>query len=49
MSNNVEEINMKNPTYYFFNDIIYIENFDPINIKIDEKSYKIFLFTILDI
>ena len=27
-------------TYYFFNDIIDIENFDPDNIKIDEKSYK---------
>ena len=49
MSNNVEEIKMKTPMYYFFNDIIYIENFDLINIKIDEKSYKVFLFTILDI
>ena len=26
--------------YYFFNDIIYIETFDPNNIKVDEKSYK---------
>ena len=25
---------------YFFNDIINIENFDPNNTKIDEKSYK---------
>ena len=25
---------------YFFNDIIYIENVDPNNIKINEKSYK---------
>ena len=49
MSINVEEIKMKTPMYYFFNDIIYIENFDLINIKIDEKSYKVFLFTILDI
>ena len=45
---NVKDINIKNLTYYFFNDTIYIENFDPNNIKIDEKSYKIFLFTILD-
>ena len=40
MSNKVEYINLKNQTYYFFNDIIDIEDFDPNNIKIDEKSYK---------
>ena len=40
MSNKVKDINIKNRTYYFFNDIIYIENFDPNNIKIDEKSCK---------
>ena len=39
MSNEVKDIDMKNRTYYFFNDIINIENFDP-NIKIDEKSDK---------
>ena len=39
-SNKVKDINIKNTTYYFFNDIINIENFDPNNIKIDEKSYK---------
>ena len=39
MSNKVKEINTKNRTYYFFN-IIDTENFDPNNIKIDEKSYK---------
>ena len=31
---------MKNHTYYFFDDIINIKDFDPDNIKIDEKSYK---------
>ena len=36
MSNKVKDINIKNRTYYFFNDIIDIENFDPNNIKIDE-------------
>ena len=36
----VKEIFIKNQTYYFFNDIISIENVDPNNIKIDEKSYK---------
>ena len=40
MSNKVEDINIKNSTYYFFNDIFDIENFDPNNIKIDKKSYK---------
>ena len=38
MSNKVKEIDIKNRTYYFFNDIINIENFNPNNIKIDQKS-----------
>ena len=40
MCNKVKDINIKNRTYYYFNDIINIENFDPNNIKIYEKSYK---------
>ena len=40
MCNKVKDINIKNRTYYFFNDIINIENFDLNNIKIDENSYK---------
>ena len=40
MSNKVKDVNIKKRTYYFFNDIIDIENFDSNNIKIDEKSYK---------
>ena len=40
MINKVKDINIKNRTYYFFNDIIDIENFNPNNIKIDEKSCK---------
>ena len=40
MSNKIKDINIKNRTKDFFNDIINIENFDPNNIKIDEKSYK---------
>ena len=40
MSNKVKDIDMKNRTYYFSIDIIIIKNFDPSNIKIDEKSYK---------
>ena len=40
MSNKVKDIDIKNRRYYFFNDIININNFDPINIKIDGKSHK---------
>ena len=40
MSNKVKVINIKNQTHYFFNDIINIENSDPNNIEIDEKSYR---------
>ena len=39
MSDKIKGINIKNQTYYFFN-IINVKNFDPNNIKIDEKSYK---------
>ena len=35
-----KQINIKNRTYYFCNDIIDIENFDPKLLKIDKKSYK---------
>ena len=40
MSNKIKDIDIKNHTYYFFDDIINIKNFDPNNIQIDEKSYK---------
>ena len=40
MSDKVKETDIKNLAYYFFDGTIDIENFDPINIKIDEKSYK---------
>ena len=48
MSNKFKDIYIKNRTYYFFHDIINMKNFDPNKIKIDEKSYKILLFTTLD-
>ena len=44
----VKDINIKNHTYYFFHDIINVKDFDPDNIKIDKKSRKNILFTILD-
>ena len=36
----VKNINIKNHTCYFFDDIINIKDFDPNNIKLDEKSNK---------
>ena len=48
MSNKVKDIDVKNRTYFFFKDIINIKDFDPSNVKIDEKSYKNFLFNTLD-
>ena len=36
----IKEINVKNCTYYFYNDIIGIETFDSNNQKLDKKSYK---------
>ena len=35
-----KQINIKNRTQYFYNDIIDIENFDAGLLKIDKKSYK---------
>ena len=35
-----KQINIKNRTYYFYNDIIDIENFDAKLLKIDKKLYK---------
>ena len=40
MSNKIEDIDIKNRTFFFFNDIINIKNFDPNKIKTDEESYK---------
>ena len=37
---NIKQINIKNRTYYFFNDMINIQNFDPSLIKINKKSSK---------
>ena len=36
----VKQINIKNRTYYFYNDIIDLENFDARLLEIDKKSYK---------
>ena len=36
----VKQINIKNRTYYFYNDITDLENFESNMLKIDKKSYK---------
>ena len=36
----VKQINIKNRTYYFYNSIINIKNFESNLLKIDKKSYK---------
>ena len=36
----VKQINIKNRTYYFYNDMINLKKFQPNLLKIDRKSYK---------
>ena len=37
---NIKETNIKNRTYYFFDEMINIKDFDSSLIKIEKKSYK---------
>ena len=36
----INENNQTNETYYFYNDLINIKDFDPKLLKLDKKSYK---------
>ena len=36
----IKELNIKNRTYYFYNDIIDLKTFDSNNLKVDKKTYK---------
>ena len=36
----IKEINIKNQTYYFYNDITDIKTFDSNNLKLDKKLYQ---------
>ena len=45
----VKQINIKNRTYYLYNDMIDIKDFDADLLKIDKKSYKKLTFTKLGI
>ena len=40
MSNKFKDISIRNHTYYLFDDINNMKNFDPNNIKINENSCK---------
>ena len=35
-----KEINVKNGTYYFFNDITNLDEFDESKIKVDKKDFN---------
>ena len=37
---NIKQINIKNGTFYFFNDMINMKDFDPNLLKIEKNSYK---------
>ena len=45
----LKQINLRNQTYYFYNDIINLENFDSSLLKIDKNHIKTLVFTTLDI
>ena len=36
-----KEINIKNRTYYFYNDIINLDEFDKSKIKVDKKDFNV--------
>ena len=44
----IKQIDIKNRTYYFYNDIIELENFDSSLLKIDKNHIRTSVFTILD-
>ena len=37
---NIREINIKNRSYYFFDDMVHVKKFDTNLLKIGRKSYK---------
>ena len=45
----VKQINIKNRTYYFYNDIIDLENFDSTLLNQIKNHIKTLVFTTLDI
>ena len=45
---NIKQINIKNHTYYFFNDMIDIKDFDSNLLKTEKSRTKILVFITLD-
>ena len=45
----IKQIDIKNQTYYFYNDMINIKKFDSNLLKIDKNHIKTLVFTTLDI
>ena len=43
-----KQMNIKNRTYYFYNDSINIKDFDLKLLKLDKESYKTLIFITLD-
>ena len=44
---NINQINIKNPAYYFFDDLINIKDFDSSLIKVEKNTTKILAFIML--
>ena len=44
----VKQIEIKNHTYFFYNDMINLKNFESNLLKIDKNITKALIFTILD-
>ena len=44
----IKQINFKTRTYYFYNDIINLDEFDESKIKVDKKTLMTLIFIILD-
>ena len=44
----IKQINIRNRTYYFYNDVIYLDEFDGSKIKADRKNFNDIDIFILD-
>ena len=42
-----KQLNIKDRTYYFYNDLINVLNFEASNLKIDKKNRKTLIFITL--
>ena len=43
----IKQCDIKNKTYYFYNDLINLPNFEPGNLKLDKKVGKALIFITL--